>query len=297
MSKFIMAIWLPGCGKTTYYNNKLKDDYVHLSSDKLREEMFGDVNDQEHNTEVFDEMLRRTKKHLKEWDNVYYDATNISAKRREHLLKQIERLVWEKECLFFAIPIEVVKERNKNRDRVVPEYVIDRMFKCIEIPAKEEGRDTIRIIRTEEWEWLVLNIMRKLMDMWHDNPHHTLTIWNHMYKAYFACKENETYKWKNIYDAVLFHDIWKYYTKVFKDSKWNDTEEAHYYWHENVWAYLYLCDRLEWDEELELYNAILILHHMDYFKWEWYINKIAKKYWEEFMESLQLLHECDTKAH
>jgi len=52
--------------------------------------------------------------------------------------------------LFFAIPIEVVKERNKNRDRVVPEYVIDRMFKNIEIPTEEEGRDTIKIIRTEE---------------------------------------------------------------------------------------------------------------------------------------------------
>lgn len=297
MSKFIMAIGLPGCGKTTYYNNKLKDDYVHLSSDKLREEMFGDVNDQEHNTEVFEEMFRRTKEHLIKNENVYYDATNISAKKRIHLISQIKKYTNDISCIFFAIPIEVVKERNKNRDRVVPEYVIDRMFKHIEIPAKEEGRDTIKIIRTEEWKLLVFNIMTKLMGMPHDNPHHTLTVWEHMYQAYFACKENETYKWKNIYNAVLFHDIWKYYTKVFKDSKWNDTEEAHYYWHENVWAYLYLCDRLEWDEELELYNAKLILHHMDYFKWEWYINKIAKKYWEEFMESLQLLHECDTKAH
>ena len=55
-------------------------------------------------------MYRRTVETLKQNKNVYYDATNISRKRREHLLNQLkQRLKWhtiQYNCIIFAIDID-----------------------------------------------------------------------------------------------------------------------------------------------------------------------------------------------
>ena len=59
---FTMLMGLPGSGKSTFANEVVTADSltsVLISSDSLREELFGDVNDQTHNTEVFEEMHRR----------------------------------------------------------------------------------------------------------------------------------------------------------------------------------------------------------------------------------------------
>jgi hypothetical protein len=73
------------------------------------------------------------------------------------------------------------------------------------------------------------------------------------------------------------------------------TPIAHYYSHENVGAYLYLtyC----YKDSTDLYIANLIQHHMDFFKGEKYLQKIADRFGEEFMRDLTLLHEADINAH
>lgn len=302
MGKFIMAIWLPWCWKTTYYENELKDDYVHISSDKIREELYWDVNDQEHNEEVFQEMYRRTVETLKQNKNVYYDATNISRKRREHLLNQLKQRLREYtiryHCVIFAIDIDEVKRRNKQRERVVPEYVIDKMFKNICIPEYEEWWDKIKVINLESAKWICERLLNELMDMPHDNPNHTLTIWKHM------CKASEEYanslpqevipifkvflEYKILYYTIRYHDLWKLYTKEF-DEDW----VAHYYNHQNISAYIYLCD-CKLDDN-HLLAAKLILHHMDLYNKN--INKeaIINKYWEPFLERLEVVNTYDIK--
>ena len=52
-----IMIGLPGSGKDYFINFNKKENDVVVSSDKLREELFGDVNDQTHNNEIFNEML------------------------------------------------------------------------------------------------------------------------------------------------------------------------------------------------------------------------------------------------
>ena len=61
MTKFIMLVGLPASGKSTYAE-RLKEKGYHIhSSDKIREELTGDVNSQDKNIDVFAELHKRVK--------------------------------------------------------------------------------------------------------------------------------------------------------------------------------------------------------------------------------------------
>lgn len=69
------------------------------SSDKLREEMYGDNYDDADNSKVFEELHRRILEDLK-MHSVIYDATNLVKKRRVHFLKGVPKHVY-KTCIMF----------------------------------------------------------------------------------------------------------------------------------------------------------------------------------------------------
>ena len=135
MPVLYMPIGIPGSGKSTYYKNNFNEDKtVLISSDAIRKEVFGDENDQEHNSEVFELMRKRTIDALKNNKDVYYDATNISSKRRIALFNCSEDIRnAEKVAIVFCTPLEVAIERNNNRERKVPKDVIIFMAKNIRL--------------------------------------------------------------------------------------------------------------------------------------------------------------------
>lgn len=68
------------------YNAKLLAEKYNakiFSSDNIREEIYGDVNDQSHNQKVFQILHKRVKEALRNGENAIYDATNLSMKRRK----------------------------------------------------------------------------------------------------------------------------------------------------------------------------------------------------------------------
>ncbi|MGM9795755.1 MAG: AAA family ATPase, partial [Candidatus Aphodosoma sp.] len=118
MSKCIMLIGLPGAGKS-YWSKKYiqkNPDTILVSSDSIREEVFGDVNDQSHNGEVFNIVHQRVVAAIKNGRDVVLDATNLSRKRRIGFLKSIPDCLAE--AIVFAIPFEFCCKRNAARDRV-----------------------------------------------------------------------------------------------------------------------------------------------------------------------------------
>lgn len=165
LPKFIMLCGIPGSGKSTYCNKyKNNKDYVIISSDSIREEL-GDINDQSKNTEVFQIVHDRTKDALKNGYNVIQDCTSLNRKKRIAFLRQIQDIPCEKICVLFATPIEICKANNANRERKVPEEVIDRMIKNFEVPAYCEGWNDIQIVW---WDWqkdgLVFDIFNSLIE-------------------------------------------------------------------------------------------------------------------------------------
>ena len=281
-------------------------EWVHISSDNIREVVFGDVNDQTHNPEVFDIMFKRTIEALVNGFNVYYNATNLATKWRANLIRQVRGHKGLENikitCALFVVPYEECLERNRSRSRVVPEHVIKRMYMSFQPPSEAEGFDDIYIIGSKH-NSAFLDRLHGICDVTsHDNPHHSLTIGEHMGAAlsYFIKNEenymNKIYNYSAVKEAALMHDIGKLFCKTFTNSRGEITSVAHYYNHEYVGAYLYLCYG-RGDTSFKLYVANLIANHMAFFGGEKRVAKIKKKYGEKFYNDLCILHECDVAAH
>ena len=89
----MMLVGIAGSGKSTYAKSLSKYYTIH-SSDDLREEMFGDVNEnsRESNAKLFDELHRSIKEDLKSGKDVIYDATNLNRKRRLGFLQELKNI-------------------------------------------------------------------------------------------------------------------------------------------------------------------------------------------------------------
>ena len=153
MTEFMMLVGLPASGKSTYAESlKAKGYHIH-SSDAIREELTGDENAQDKNTDVFSTLHKRVKDDLSNGISCVYDATNMSMKRRKAFLDEIKRYNCRKTCVLFVIPVKVCKCRNNNRGRKVPDEVFDKMIKSFWVPMKYEGRDDVKIVLDEEYDY------------------------------------------------------------------------------------------------------------------------------------------------
>ena len=290
-SKLILLVGIPGAGKTTYANEYIKSNpnTIHLSSDTIRAELYGDESIQGNPAEVFSLMQKRAIEALNDGKDVIYDATNITRKDRASIINLCPKFV-AIQCYIIWAPIETCIERDAARERTVGKEVIDKMLKRFQAPFYDEGIDEIVIIRPDDWDWDGHNYAEQCfenMKIPHDNPHHTLDVIDH-------CWEAERYLFnKDVTDedllfAALRHDIGKPYVKAFIDSKGNPCEQAHYYQHQCLGSYMSYGFG-----SITPYSAWLISVHMDPF--------LDTKYYKNLpvflKEKVDLLHEADLGAH
>ena len=309
--KFTMMCGLPCSGKSSYVEPYTKSPYVEVfSSDALREELFGNVDHQTDNDLLFKELHKRIKDCLKSGKSAIYDATNINYKRRMAFLAELKNIPCYKECVLMATPYEVCLERNKIRDRKVPEYVIERMYKSMDIPYYYEGWDNIVVKYSEgaqsSYGWS-RDWVESMKEFNQDNPHHTLSLGGHCLATWTAlnqlCKEApKPLAFQVSFDlihATLLHDCGKPFCKTFTNSKSEVTDTAHYYNHEKVGSYDSLF-YMAFDDNL--YRAALIRWHMTPYFWEKdnnekMHNKYRKLWGEDLYREIMLLHACDKMAH
>lgn len=319
MAIFTMLIGLPGSGKSYYANEyiKTRSGTVVISSDDIRQELWGDANDQQNPSQVFDEMFNRTVAAMKKGTNVIYDATNLVAKTRKTTLARLRQALDQD---FVAVADVIVcslsecKRRQGERDRKVPNEVIDRMVRQFQTPWYNEGWDTINVISCGKQQNIDREHWRMLGES-HDNHHHSRTLEMHCAAVEGEMKDRlsdltvfSEYGQKMMVEAAYQHDLGKHKTKAFKDSKGNPTDEAHYYSHDNVGAYLWLSGdkQNEWTKEGFLLIAVLIQWHMQ----PYFLRDKNGDYrtnfrdWCDrkgfdlmFYESICILHEADRAAH
>lgn len=252
-------------------------------------------------------MSKRTREFLKNGADVFYDATNIYSKRRMGFLRELAKIPnVQKICVLVVPPFEVVKQQNANRERKVPEYALERMYRNFNMPHESEGWDKIEVFGNQRnYEYLFSEHLAA-MGIPHDNPHHSASIGKHMelageyirrhFKKELASPDrNICYPAEMMVLAADFHDIGKPYCKVYHNAKGEPTEDAHYYNHENVGSYIYISHSDGDEHDIRIAN--LIAHHMDYFKGEKYMEKVRSRFGEKFMKDLDILHEADLAAH
>ena len=143
-SEVVFLVGPPGCGKSTYAKQNFdKENFVVLSSDEIRQELLKDESDQSQNDHVFEVLYKGMNDALSKNKNVVIDATNITKKTRKFVFDNIKSEC-TKTALIFDTPKNVCQILNKRRERVVPDYVIEKYFKIFECPEKSEGFDKIQ---------------------------------------------------------------------------------------------------------------------------------------------------------
>lgn len=297
-------VGLPGSGKSTIAKLINKGHHAEIfSSDALREELYGDVNDQKHNQKVFAELHRRIKACLKSGKDAVYDACNVSSKRRMAFLREIKNIHCKKICIIAAAPYEVCLENNLKRDRHVPQWAIERMYRQWNTPYWFEGWDDIQLDYSDYGSYSVQGWLNDHASYAQDNPHHALSLSAHCVRCASSlyntpCRTN--YR-KTLIIAGLIHDCGKPFCKQFKDVKGNGCDIAHYYDHENVGAYDTLF--FQYSSYIDtLTVSVLVNLHMRPYAWERDDNKKLqeknKELWGDTLYSLVMsLHEADKTAH
>jgi predicted kinase len=143
----VLAIGLPGSGKSTWFKRR---GVTPLSSDLLRTILFDDITEQRYQSLVFSTLRSLLRARLiakMPWN--YVDATNLSPHERRQWIKMSKSFGYEVHAVYFDVPLEVCLERNRKRERVVPEDVMQRMAQKLRAPTFEEGFSKIVVVRVK----------------------------------------------------------------------------------------------------------------------------------------------------
>ena len=300
--KLLLLSGLPCSGKSTMAQ-KLAEEYdanIH-SSDAIREELTGDINNQENNKLVFETLHSRVKDDLRNGKSCIYDACCVHYKERKAFVQELKNIPCEKICVLMATPYEVCVERSMRRDRNVPEYVIKRMYTSFDVPYWYEGWDDIRIVYSDGAEGSyggVADWVESVMDYDQHNSHHALTLGEHCLKTFEHLNSMPVPFWE-IRTAALVHDCGKVKTATYWDRRGECSDECHYYDHHYCGSYDSLFFR---DVDDHLYVAQLIRWHMQPYFWEKdgsqkHHNKFRKLWGETLYSDIMRLHEADVAAH
>ena len=306
MNFFYMTVGCPASGKSTWAE-QYKDGFIIVSSDAIRADLYGDESIQGNPVEVFELAKKHIVDALKQGKDVIFDATNMKYKNRMNIMREVNKFSSEyliKVCEIFVEPIDVLLERNANRERHVPEHVIRRMTQQFEMPTCAEGFNLINI--HNEHKLSFDKILDRAIDYDQHNHHHSLPLYIH-------CTEARQWVMKNIHIsdkisirkyncmmmAALCHDLAKPDVQTFFNLKGIETSEAHYYDHHTLGSYYTLMYDEPWDDADRIYIAQLVCYHM-----QPYLNKTesADRRWRErigndLWEDVLIIHAADVAAH
>lgn len=145
--QLMLLIGAPGSGKSTI-REKLVSQYPGIrviSMDDRRKELTGDANDQSRNNEVFSWQQRTLNEAMENRENVIVDATNTTRKLRKMLWEAGRRNGALCSAIYFDIPLATLHERNKGREKRVPDHVVERFYNTMQSVSPWEA-DLIQIV-------------------------------------------------------------------------------------------------------------------------------------------------------
>ncbi|MFP4135199.1 MAG: AAA family ATPase, partial [Halothece sp.] len=116
-------IGLPGSGKSTFAKEvlaRIYDDSIIISSDRAREELYGEATIQGNWQEIESFIFQQVQSAIAQGKTIIYDATNAKRAHRLEWLQKVETLL-DDPPLWMAwqinTPAKQAKQWNKQRDR------------------------------------------------------------------------------------------------------------------------------------------------------------------------------------
>ena len=146
MCKMYVMIGAPGCGKSYYIKQHLKDNEIVISRDAIRFNMLKDTDAYfSKEKQVYNEFIKQINAAIADDRDFYVDQTSLNRGARAKLFSHLERKPNKIIAIYMNTPLEKILYQNSLRTgrALVPEDAVINMFNSIEKPTKAEGFDEI----------------------------------------------------------------------------------------------------------------------------------------------------------
>jgi predicted kinase len=135
--RIVVMVGLPGSGKSTWLE---RQGIVGISSDWIRQLLADDATDQTIHARVFLTMRYLLRHRLAIGRAVtYMDATHLTPDERRPYIQIARAYGCDAEALYFDVPLEICRERNRRRERMIPDEALGRMSAKLVPPEISEG--------------------------------------------------------------------------------------------------------------------------------------------------------------
>ena len=141
--RVVLLVGLPGSGKSTWARQQSGGV---LSTDEIRLLLSDDATNQSIHPKVFATLRYLLRRRLElRMPVTWIDATNTTRQERRMYIKLAQFYDARVEAVFFDTPAELCRERNRSRERRVPDEAIDILAARLRPPVLDEGFDHVTI--------------------------------------------------------------------------------------------------------------------------------------------------------
>lgn len=155
-------IGAPASGKSTLATllTEVNPNSLIISTDKIRLSLFGDESIQGDWSLIEEKVISQMREAIQSGKSVIYDATNVKKEWRFSLLQQVNDYKVHWIAWHLQTPIEVCKKWNKQRNRQVPEEVIEALFRALQEnpPDELEGFLAVKVVDVWSRKWEIQDI-------------------------------------------------------------------------------------------------------------------------------------------
>ncbi|GEM45844.1 hypothetical protein DC3_14790 [Deinococcus cellulosilyticus NBRC 106333 = KACC 11606] len=137
-----MLIGLQASGKTSFYQQRFAATHLHLSKDLWK-----------HNRQF--KQQKQLREALEKGQSVVIDNTNPTVQDRAGILQQARNAGASTTGYYFQSKLETCLERNRKRERVVPEVGVRATSSKLQLPSLQEGFDRLFYVQLQAGTFIV----------------------------------------------------------------------------------------------------------------------------------------------